>query len=635
MVWLFDYTAPTFIVLLLFTTFYFLRPVVITKSNRYFLTALIFEILGFAMTFISSYVDNYYADYNMGFLTFVNSAYYLLYMARYLLLTLYIASLVQVRIRKDIFFNIVLFFIFAVCILVLVNPITHYIYTVTPTEAFVPGKYLNFIYYANLSTLLVDIYLLVRKFKKLDIKIKISVIFCIIILFGCFVTDLYYMDYLITDMFFLLVLLIFFLTFENPDIYRDKMTNIFNVEAFRESMKDNFYYDYDFKIFGFVIKNFQETRQIYGMKLINQVLKEIGDYLIINFSNINFFYLQNGKFTVVYNNNIQIKDIEKQIKLRFKQNWDVPNGTSVQLNIVLVTIDDKMQFKSFDELQACSELALYKAYKSSLSHVLIDNDTINQIEKNKDISKALINALNTNTLEVYLQPIIDSESRQIVAAEALVRLKDEKLGIIPPDSFIEMSEQNGYINELTKQVLNKVCMFLHDEGIYNCHLKWINVNLSPLQCLDPKLIANVNNIVKKHNIDPAFIHLEITEDCMINKEILKNQMQGLKESGYYVSLDDFGSGFSNLSLISALPFNNIKLDMGIVWAHFENQDIMLPGLVSIFRKKGLSVTAEGVETKEMADELAKMGCNYLQGYYMSCPIPMDEFVALKQSNPKY
>ena len=102
-------------------------------------------------------------------------------------------------------------------------------------------------------------------------------------------------------------------------------------------------------------------------------------------------------------------------------------------------------------------------------------------------------------------------------------------------------------------------------------------------------------------------------------------MSILITNGYSFALDDFGSGFSNIARVKTLPFNNIKLDMSIVWDYFNAPDDMLPNIIKTFRSKGLTVTAEGVETKEMAEALEKMGCNFLQGYYFSKPVPTSKF----------
>ena len=115
---------------------------------------------------------------------------------------------------------------------------------------------------------------------------------------------------------------------------------------------------------------------------------------------------------------------------------------------------------------------------------------------------------------------------------------------------------------------------------------------------------------------------------MIDTNVLNRQMQLLISHGYDFSLDDYGSGFSNIMRVKHLPFNNIKIDMQIVWEHFKSPDTFLQSAITLFTERGLTVTAEGVETKEMADALEAMGCTYLQGYYFSKPVPAQKFLEL-------
>ena len=115
---------------------------------------------------------------------------------------------------------------------------------------------------------------------------------------------------------------------------------------------------------------------------------------------------------------------------------------------------------------------------------------------------------------------------------------------------------------------------------------------------------------------------------MIDFSLLRNQIISLHEHGFEFSLDDYGSGYSNLSRVRQYPFTNIKIDMEVVRNYCRDRDLLLPAMVQAFRKMSFSVTAEGIETEEMADAMKDIGCNYLQGYFFSRPVPMDEFLAL-------
>ena len=159
-------------------------------------------------------------------------------------------------------------------------------------------------------------------------------------------------------------------------------------------------------------------------------------------------------------------------------------------------------------------------------------------------------------------------------------------------------------------------------------VEWINVNLSPVQFLRKDLADRYAAIIEKYGINPDKIHLEITEESMIDDNFLKKQIQAFGDKGFKFVLDDYGTGYSNLSRLKKCPFINIKLDMSIVWDYFNEPDDILPTMIQAFKQMGFGITSEGVEDDEMAKVMKKIGCDYLQGYFYSKPVPLDEFVKM-------
>ena len=229
---------------------------------------------------------------------------------------------------------------------------------------------------------------------------------------------------------------------------------------------------------------------------------------------------------------------------------------------------------------------------------------------------------------MFLQPLMDCSTGKRVAAEALVRLRDDNGDLIRPDLFIGMAEQEGHIVRLGEQVLSHVCEFIRDNDMEKIGIKWINVNLSPVQFMSRDIPSTFSEILQEYGVDESMIHLEITEQSMIDFSLLREQIIGLHENGFEFSLDDYGSGYSNLTRVRQYPFTNIKIDMEVVHNYCQDRDPLLPALVQGFKEMNLSITAEGIETREMAEILKGIGCDYLQGYYFSRPVPMSEFLVM-------
>ena len=171
----------------------------------------------------------------------------------------------------------------------------------------------------------------------------------------------------------------------------------------------------------------------------------------------------------------------------------------------------------------------------------------------------------------------------------------------------------------------KTCKFISEHDIKAMGLEWINVNLSPLQLLRPDLSKRFAAILNEYKVSADKIHLEITEESMIDFALLQKQMKLMTDLGFQFVLDDYGRGYSNVARMKKCPFVNLKLDMEFVWDYMKEKDTILPMVVKTIKEMGFTVTAEGIENMEIADTMNKIGCDYLQGYCFSRPLPAEEF----------
>jgi EAL domain-containing protein (putative c-di-GMP-specific phosphodiesterase class I) len=258
--------------------------------------------------------------------------------------------------------------------------------------------------------------------------------------------------------------------------------------------------------------------------------------------------------------------------------------------------------------------------------VNVDADMMKRMQRDECVESALGRAVNNDSIEVYFQPIYSNGSRKIRSAEALARLYDPELGFIPPDEFIPKAEQNGSIMQLGRQVFEKTCRFIRDNDLDSLGIDYIEVNLSPVQCLHERLAEELLEAAHEYGISMDRVNLEITETSTMDSDVTGNNMKRLIENGASFSLDDYGTGFSNLINILNLPLRIVKIDKSIVWSYFNDSRDILPHVIRMFRSQKLEILAEGVETEQMADELADMGCDYEQGFYFSKPVPPAEFI---------
>ena len=239
---------------------------------------------------------------------------------------------------------------------------------------------------------------------------------------------------------------------------------------------------------------------------------------------------------------------------------------------------------------------------------------------------------------MFYQPIIEASTGRIISAEALIRLNDRVLGFVSPEEFIPISESNGKIHEISEYVIDTVFRFIKEHNLQNLGVEFIELNLSVMQCMDKKLSQKLEYYLNKYDVDPKHINLEITETATnFDEKRLRTQLQKLKNLGFTFSLDDYGTGYSNLVRVLEYPVDIIKLDKSIVWSAFQNMDsfVTLKNLISMFHDVRRRIVAEGVESEEQRNALRELGCDYLQGYFYSKPVDEDTFISYVQNNQHY
>lgn len=240
-------------------------------------------------------------------------------------------------------------------------------------------------------------------------------------------------------------------------------------------------------------------------------------------------------------------------------------------------------------------------------------------------------ALESRQFTMYLQPIYDLENKHPVAAEALVRWIHPNQGMLRPDKFMKIFEKNGFITRLDRYIWEEACKFLSGQRDRGLPIVPISVNMSRLNLYDTGFIEVLMGYIRKYDLSPEMLHLEITETAyMENPKQLVKVLNRLQSHGFKVMMDDFGSGQSSLNMLKNLPVDVLKVDMRFVQdlEQSERASIILRSVVQMARWLNTDIVVEGVETDSQIEFLKEIGCNVIQGYYFSRPIPITECMEL-------
>lgn len=429
-------------------------------------------------------------------------------------------------------------------------------------------------------------------------------------------------------------MLVLYLKIENPGNNLDRQTGLFNHSAFLQYAKQLYKSEIEFSVLAIVIdrSSFKSMRT----DLEERVIGEAVAYLS-SLSGVNVFRNTTNEIFLVYTDKHLAAQGVAAVRERFELGWGANGGVIVTPHWIFVPdsnivddVEDLLYLIQF--VRRDSKEFLNNQYYE------ITEALAGSLRRDKEISELISSALVNDRVEVWFQPIFSTEEHHFTSAEALVRIRDENGDLIPPGEFIDIAERNGMILQLGETVFRKVCRFINETDIIDHGISYIEVNLSVVQCAHKQLADEYMSIMKEHNVNPKYINLEITESASMNaKKTLLQNMTTLIEFGVSFSLDDFGTGQSNLDYILDMPVNIVKFDKNMTNAYFENgkAKYIMDAAMNMIRGMDLKIVSEGIENAEQFMIMESLGINYIQGYHFSKPLPETEFYEfIKRENAK-
>lgn len=411
---------------------------------------------------------------------------------------------------------------------------------------------------------------------------------------------------------------------------RDDLTDVYNKHIFIEYVGRIDKYSPNAKK-DMVILNitkFHLYNELYGHEAGDNVLVYIANILkdIARENEGIVARLQADYFALYINHQNDYEKLLNNIYTILKEKYSISN-----IIFRLGIYEAKSESESVDNRIDRAKLVCDEIRKSNTKfyNIYSEDDQNNQLfgeRLNHDFKKALAN----NEFKVFFQPKVNIEGDKYVlsSAEALVRWIHPELGFISPGMFIPLFEENGNIRDLDRYVWNETAKQIKMwKDKFNITLP-VSVNVSRVDMFDASVAKTIYDIVKANKIDAKDLYLEITESAYNNEtDQIIGIINELKDMGFRIEIDDFGSGYSSLNTLATLPFDILKLDMKFVKDMFKNdKTLKMIGIVSdIAKYLNVKLIAEGVETKEQLDKLKELKYDIIQGYYFSKPVNSDEF----------
>lgn len=486
-----------------------------------------------------------------------------------------------------------------------------------------PSVFMTYIFV--FSFMLINIYFMIGKKKEINARRRNVVFIWMAVWIAAATIQFFRNDILIAGFASAIGVMIIYMKLENPEMNLERKTGFFNQNAFIEYTRQNRNED---RNYGMVWLYFERAYHRHLEKDVElSVDLEVSRFLL-DLANTQIFKLAEDELVILFSDLEHSNELLEKIHSRFHEEWG--KDTDVFLHpkgLFLPNVSKLLDFKDF--------FYLFRYVRSSDTEfpeddfLIVNDKLIEEMYNEKKMEQLIFSAIENDRIEVYYQPIYSTKERKFTCAEALMRMRDAEGNIIPPGAFIGVAEKNGMIIQLGEIVFEKVCQFIKENSLIRYGMKYIEINLSVVQCNHMSLAEDLIRIMEKYEVNPEYINLEITETASLSaKRILLDNMKCLMNYGVHFALDDFGTGQSNLNYIVDMPVDIVKFDRMMTNSYFENgkAKYVMDAAMQMIRGMNLKIVSEGIETKQQYDVMENLGINYIQGFYFSKPLPKNEFI---------
>lgn len=503
------------------------------------------------------------------------------------------------------------------------------LYHVERNGIYTYGAYVILTYFVAVLIVAICIVYLVSLWRHMKSEKSRSVAFVLFCLCMATAIQFFNNELLLISFSLSVAMMYMYIYLENPNDYIDKVSGIFNLDAADIFLNNRLEKNDHINFITIEITGIKFINETFGSELGNELLKTVGQFLA-SINDTFAFRMSGAVFSVAFfGSEKKFNQIVHTIEQRFKENFSILDIDTVLPVRYCIFKHNNIKLSIPEKIELIRYFMNDKEIKETDGKIIIDETAIQERFNKQKIEKALNDAINNGEVIVNYQPIYNNKLDKFTSAEALMRIKDKDGKFIPPDIFIPIAEKNGLIIKLGMNLFEQVCELIQKNDLQNTSLKYIEVNLSVIQCMQQDLADKLLMTMKKYDVPPSFINFEITETAASNSEstLLSNMKKLLGENSSF-SLDDYGSGYSNINYVLDLPISLIKYDKNMIWSYFDNEKgrVILNYTVNMTKELNLKSLAEGVETKEQYEQIKQLGIEYTQGFYFSKPLPPDEFV---------
>ena len=561
---------------------------------------------------------------------------YLYFITRNLSTSVYILFIFSVcgmwhEFNKDILLKITWGFpVFAVIAIIVMNLFTKKLFYITPELEYVRGPWLAYMRICATWILAYSVICLIYNRNMISRqKFILLLSLCPINIVGVLIQQ-YWPRYVVEILCTTFPLIFISLAVQKPEEIIDMNSGSLNFKAYKDEIKRNLIAKRKLVFLTIKIIDFEIIKNTIGKENINAFLSHIvrSLYTICNNDEYDVYYLGNGGFSILTlrEDSEEIDQIAQRTRNFFAGKHQV-NSINIMFDFKMCFVRCPQDLKDYDSVMTFDKNILNSVKEKNTLVYLKEIADSSDFQILNQIDRIIQQAIKYKKFEMYYQPIYDVKTRQYVSAEALIRLENDEYGFISPSMFIPAAEKSGAIHEIGDFVLEDVISFIAENNLKDYGVDYIEINLSIAQCIESNLSEKIIDLLTRYTVSPDCINLEITETSQeVNYDVIERNINSLSEKGISFSLDDYGTGYSNILRLSKLPIEIIKLDKSFVDdLDKSGMKTVISETITMLKKMNKKILIEGVENYEDFDYFRNAGCDYVQGFYFSKPLTKTDF----------
>ncbi len=601
------------------------------KRQRYFLYASLSTFVSAFFNIISAYNIKNFTEHTHFICTLVTSLYFFTLLISPFIMTSYVCDMaIQSEKKKKVFNGVIGIVETLYFLLVIINFKTGWIFSFDDTVGYIRGPLKNITYILSLSYVFLIVLIVLIQRKTLARRIFWVFILYPFISIYFIAIQYFFPQILLTGVASFTSILFAYVTIQSYTMEINLKTGLMMENRLRKRIHIQ---HKGGVLYVMVIDNINMIQSSLDVSELNQMYLKLGEIFMNTFPR-SAYILSMNRLAAIGNS---VDDVQEKSKKVLSEIKSLCSDMNSIIPVPIETYSAAISFSKDDndnDYDSMMDLINNMLVRSKAAQVktlqICDESVFADRERKRCIYKILKRelTLESDQFQVWFQPIYSIERKRFEYMEALSRLRNTELGDIPPQEFVQVAESRGLIELLGFVAFEKVCKFISDN---RDTVNAVSINFSVYQMMNPKVVENVLQTIKRFELSPSNIIMEITESIFIdNYELVMKHMLELAQAGVKFYLDDFGTGYSNLTNVISLPFSTIKMDRSLVLAMEEGQKgvSLFFDLVSTFKGVGFNILVEGVETNNQNYLVERAGVDYIQGFLYSRPLPPAECVDL-------